>query len=294
MSEEKKSEATHHKTTHLEKKYDSNPFTLSFNALGKFFTHNANWAIAIVALSFFGMMFQFLGNIGDLASQGSTTTSPQSYDTFSTATSSTEVTTIIAIVIFVFVIALFFGIIAVVINTYIQGILAYVALKNETENRKVGLGEAFDATTKRFWRLFGAQLLAGIKIFGWTLLLIIPGIIAALRYRLLSFVIMSEPETEKGIGASHDTTKAVVKGRLMEVFGVGTVSSLIPIIGPLLGLTGNAALYSQLDYYHKKKLEKPKVHWLNYVGLFIIGFIMLFATFIGAVILLVKYGARSY
>lgn len=286
MSEEKKSEVTHHKTAKNTQDYNSNPFTLSFNALGKFFTHNANWAIAIVALSFFGMMFQFLGNIGDLASQGSTTTTPQSYDTFSTAaTSSTEVTTIIAIVIFVFVIALFFGIIAIVISTYLQGMFSYAALKSETEERRVGLGEAFDATTKRFWRLFGAQLLAGIKIFGWTLLLIIPGIIAALRYRLLSFVIMSEPETEKGIGASHNTTKAVVKGRLMEVFGVGTVSSLIPIIGPLLGLTGNAALYSQLDYYHKKKLEKPKVHWLNYVGLFIIGFIMLFATFIGALLI---------
>ena len=32
--------------------YDSNPFTLAFNSLGRLFKHNAGWAIAILVIGF--------------------------------------------------------------------------------------------------------------------------------------------------------------------------------------------------------------------------------------------------
>lgn len=260
--------------------YNSNPFTLAFDAVGRLFKYNSGWAIALIALSALSTLVQLVDSIA------SSYNSTPEVATSSANSASPEVATIIAIVIVVAVFLFVVLAIASVIGTYIQGMLSYVALKSE-EEKSVSFSEAFQATTARFWRLFAAQLLAGLKIFGWTLLFIVPGIIAALRYTLLPYVIMSEPESEKGIGASHTTTKTLVKGRLMEVFGVATVSSIIPIVGSIIGMSGNAALHNQLAVYNQKGLEKPKIHWLNYLGLILLGALFAFTIFILLVVLFV-------
>lgn len=266
--------------------YNSNPFTLAFDAVGRLFKYNSGWAITLIALSALSTMVQLIDSIA--SSSSSSTTSSSS----TVSSAPPEAATIIAIVIVVLVFLLVFIAIVSVVGTYIQGMLSYVALKSE-EEKSVSFSEAFQATTARFWRLFGAQLLAGLKVFGWTLLFIVPGIIAALRYKLLPYVIMSEPETEKGIGESHATTKTLVKGRLLEVFGIATASSIIPIVGSLVGMGGNAALYKQLAVYNQKGLEKPKIHWLNYLGIMLLGLLFAFIIFILFIVLLVALASSS-
>ncbi len=268
--------------------YNSNPFTLAFDSMSRMFNKNAPWAITVLVLALFGFFGQLGSNIATTLSDNSAST--ESYSTSMSSSSSLDVSSIVAIVIVVSVGVIIFGTLAAIVSTYIQGMFSYVALKSE-EDKEVTFNEAFQATSKRFWRLFFAQLLAYLKIVGWTLLFIIPGIIASLRYRLLPYIIMNEPETETGITKAHDDSKTLVKGRLMEVFGVATVATVIPILGTLLGLSGNAALHNQLGYYNKSGLEKPKIHWLNYIGLILIALITmlaLMALFITLVILIGK------
>jgi len=253
-----------HKTE--KKSYDSNPFTLSFDALGRFFTHNVNWAIALIVLGVLGMFSRAGGNL--ISGYHGTPTTP-GYGQELGGSTSPEVVTIVAIVIVVFVIALTLIVAMTVIATFLQGMFSYVALRSEA-GESVSFSEAFNETTSRFWRLLGAQLLAILKIIGWGLLFIVPGIVAALKYSILPYSIMSAPKDEKGVSLAHAKVKAITKGRLMEVFGVAAIGFIIPLVGSILTLTGNAAIYNQLNYYYENKLEKPKVHWLNYAGFFLL------------------------
>ncbi|WP_426455043.1 DUF975 family protein [Paenibacillus sp. S-38] len=47
---------------------------------------------------------------------------------------------------------------------------------------RLGIGQVTDYSFKHFWPFFKLTLAMGIKVLAWTLLLIIPGIIAAIRY----------------------------------------------------------------------------------------------------------------
>lgn len=287
--------------------YDSNPFTNSFNALGKMFKFNQTWAIVLIALTFMGGVLNFgmqgLSTIldGDNRRNTSSITSrsennndywtkermrdakPAPMPTVRTENKPINWALVAAIGIIAFVIVCIFILISAIIQTFIGGMLSYVALRSQ-EGRTVQFSEAWQATTSRFGRLFGATLLAQLKIFGWFLLFIIPGIIASLRYAILPYVIMDE-EQGKGVGESHERTKSLVKGRLWEVFGISTVGSIIPFIGQIVTLNGNAALYRQLQVYGDKNIEKPKIHWLNYLGLIIFAAILALMLLIGGIIL---------
>lgn len=275
-------------------KYDSNPFTLAFNSFGRLFNTNAGWAIALLVLGIFGFIWQMFGNLLQLAatpeSSSSTTRSVEMADKLPAASSaaassdvnvSAVVLIVIGIVILVSIMVLVFS----AIGTFINGMFTYVSIKSE-EGQKVSFNEAWQETSKRFIRLYLAQLLAGLKIFGWTLLFIIPGIIAAFRYTLLPYVVMGDSRDSKGARTAHASTKIIVKGRLMEVFGIATVAGLIPLVGDLLRLTGNAALYKQMKTYSDAGAEKPKVHWLNYLGFMLLGFVLLLVLFILAIVAL--------
>ncbi|MGF7034259.1 putative membrane protein [Paenibacillus mucilaginosus] len=47
---------------------------------------------------------------------------------------------------------------------------------------RLGIGQVIDYSFKHFWPFFKLTLAMGLKILAWTLLLIIPGIIAGIRY----------------------------------------------------------------------------------------------------------------
>jgi hypothetical protein len=281
-------------------KYDSNPFTLAFNSFGRLFNTNAGWAIALLVIGIFSFIYNMFGNLIQLAtmpgSSSNTTSSVEMADKMPAASaaassSDTNVAAVVLVVIGIFIIVLIMIIIFSAIATFISGVFTYVSIKSE-EGHKVSFNEAFEETAKRFFRLYFAQLLAGLKIFGWSLLFIIPGIIAALRYTLLPYVVMGDTVGEKGVRSAHSSTKTIVKGRLMEVFGMATVAAIIPFIGEILKLTGNAALYKQMKTYSDAGIEKPKVHWLNYAGLMLIGLVLLFVMFIFAIIALVAVASQ--
>lgn len=249
--------------------YNSNPFTLAFQAMQRLFNTNSGWAIALIILGIFGTIGQFARAVARYSIDNSTS----STNTTLSSTGHIDPTVIIAIVIVVLVFVIFALIIGTAISAFINGMFSYVALQSEN-GKTVSFTEAFNETTKRFWRLFGARLLANLKILGWFLLLIVPGIIATYRYQLLPYLIMNESPDEKGIQDSHTKLKALEKGRLWEVFGVSTVASIVPFIGNVLGLSGQAALFKQLKATEEKPATRPNIHWLNYLGLVLLTFIL--------------------
>ncbi len=292
--------------------YQSNPFSLSFNKFGLFFEKNLGWAIALLVIPVFFGLLQFGSQIPWLLEPDTTettsTTTKKEDTTYKnnyysgdkeektpdfTQYSEDEIPPLGAIAVIVSIlVVLFVGIVILqaLIQTFIFGMLTYVALENDA-GRKASLRGSIDAVVSRFRRLFLAQLLASAKIFGWTLLLIIPGIIATFRYALLPFVIMDESPKNKGVVASHDRVKEIVAGRKREVFGVATVAVIIPIIGTIIQFVGNAALYRQLQSYHDQNGQKAPVHWLNYFGFMLIGIYLLFI--IALVALLIAFAETS-
>jgi hypothetical protein len=270
------------------KSYQSNPFFLCFDDFSVFFERNMWWAIAIIIGAFIGAILSSLSDAFRImyeASSGKVN-----------ATAMSQVTPEqIGIFFGIGGIILFFVVILVlismIIDVFIRGMFNYVALQNHA-SRSVSFNESFNAVLERFPRLFLAQLLAGLKIIAWTFLLIIPGIIAAFRYALLPYVILDESSEKKGIVDSHNRIKVLVAGRKREVFGISTVANLIPIVGPLLQLTGNAKLYRQLQVTHDNNVSRPKVHWLNYLGFILIGLFILFITGIIAIIALIIAAQR--
>lgn len=261
--------------------YDSNPFTQSFKAFGKFFSSNANWAIAIIVIGILGFVLQSLNSVFRYIfnSRGVHNVSTASSFSSVNSSSSSDILVFIAIAVVILVIIVVAVIIGTAVSSFINGMFSYVALKSQNDEN-VSFSEALNETTKRFWRLYIAQMLANLKIFGWTLLFIIPGIIAGYRYQLLPYLIMNEPATEKGVGDSHDKTKALVSGRKWEVFGISTVAGIIPFVGSIIGLAGKAGLFQQLNNTRNHPEDRPRIHWLNYLGLILTGlafiFIMLF------------------
>lgn len=242
--------------------YVSNPFTLAFQALGRFFNTNTNWAVVAICVG----TLSFLGRLDSSVPEAPATNGPLQANPL---LHHPDISVIVATIIVIVVSVLAGVIVLTVLQVFVQGMYIYTALQSE-KGKSITPKKAFQATRQRFWRLFSAQLLAYAKIIGWTCLLIIPGIIASLRYTLLGYVIMDEPADKTGVTTAHTRTKELTKGRLIEVLGIAFASGIVPIIGLLANITGNAALYRQLQIYHDKKLEKPPVHWLNYLGIAIV------------------------
>lgn len=273
--------------------YNSNPFSLAFNAFGRLFDKNIGWVIAFLFIGFITAAGQ-LGNGADMSANSSSQN--EEFERIINRLSDLSPEQISVLVVGFLIMLLFAIVISIVIiaiQSFIGGMFAYVALGSE-KGKKVAFNDAFEATRKRFWRLFLAQILAGIKIFLWTLLLIIPGIIAALRYILLTYVIMDEPADKKGVIASHTKVKSLVKGRLIEVLGLVAAANLIPIIGGVLQLSGGASQYHQLKTtYNNGKPERPPIHWLNYVAplLYVALAALLLFVFFGLFLVLLSLSA---
>lgn len=246
------------------KEYISNPFTLSFRAFGNFTEYNMGWFVALLIIEVL--------NISSNAFNGSA----------SNASSEGEMT--LGLSLFLAVFAVLALIAAFIITVYFYGMFSYVSLKS-AQQKKVTFKEAFRETKLRFKPLALGLLNAGFRIIGGLFLFIIPGIRAILRYSVLPYAIMSQPAGRVKGSVAVARSKEITKSRLMEVFGVLTMSA-IPLVGSSLTTAGGGVMYNQLTEYHDKKLEKPSVHWLNYIGFIVFGAIVLtFATIFALVAL---------
>lgn len=81
--------------------------------------------------------------------------------------------------------------------------------------RKVEWSEVFSQTNRAIAYLLSV-ILMGIFTFLWSLLLIIPGIIASYRYRLTAYILADDPKI--GALAAITKSKELMKGHKMDLF----------------------------------------------------------------------------
>lgn len=83
------------------------------------------------------------------------------------------------------------------------------------DKEKVTINDLF-AYVSQFVRAFGLTLVIAVKVMLWSLLLFIPGIIAAISYSQSFYIAAENPEL--GITEVIDESKKLMMGRKMEYF----------------------------------------------------------------------------
>lgn len=76
--------------------------------------------------------------------------------------------------------------------------------------------EVLQAGTSKFLKALGLMLFQGLFILLWTLLFIVPGFIAALRYSQAFYIMADDPN--KGIRQCMNESKALMKGNKGKLF----------------------------------------------------------------------------
>ena len=101
----------------------------------------------------------------------------------------------------------------IVAATIAVGFVIYAL--NVCRMRQAGIGTLFDGFSI-FWRALLLRILMAVFIFLWSLLFIIPGIVAAYRYRMATYLLIDHPEMSplECIRAS----KQMMSGRKGELF----------------------------------------------------------------------------
>ena len=111
-----------------------------------------------------------------------------------------------------------------------------------SRNEEVTYKELF--SKKSLWLLFiGVSIMTSIFTFLWTLLLIIPGIIAAYRYSMVNYIMVDNPEL--GVMGAIRKSKEIMHGHKMDLF----VLQLSFLGWALLGVLTFGILYIWLIPY---------------------------------------------
>ena len=110
---------------------------------------------------------------------------------------------------------------AVLINTALELVMTIVGVGftlfvlNTVRGTGAALGNLLDGFAI-FWRIILLHILTTVLIILWSLLLIVPGIIAAYRYSLATYVLLDHPEYS--VVDCIRESKALTKGRKAELF----------------------------------------------------------------------------
>ncbi len=118
-----------------------------------------------------------------------------------------------------------------------------------SQRREAGVGTLFDLFAW-FFRFLWLNILIGIFIFLWSLLLVIPGIIAAYRYSMAIFIFLDDPE--KGALQCIGESKAMTQGYKGQIFVLDlsfigwALLSVIPLVNIF---TAPYMMVTRANYY---------------------------------------------
>ncbi len=172
--------------------------------------------------------------------------------------------------------------VAIFIGVMLRGISDYTA-SELAKGKPVAINDAILVVLRNFWGYLWLQIVIGVKIFLWSLLFIIPGIIMAVRYTLSGVSYFSN---DMGANAATKKSAELTKGAWLTTYASHFLFNLVTfgLITSVLTPGTNAVLYSQ--YSTAKK--KPKAHMLSWLSLLVpIGIIVL--TIITALMIMAQH-----
>jgi hypothetical protein len=121
-------------------------------------------------------------------------------------------------------------IIALILEFIGQGVILYGAFQ-ALQGHPVVIGAAVRRWLSRFWAIIGISILVFLGLAVGFALLIIPGIILALRWAVTLPVCMME---SKGTLASMRRSAELTKGHRWKLFGIGVLIYVVAIISALV------------------------------------------------------------
>ena len=108
------------------------------------------------------------------------------------------------------------------------GLIVYIG--NLVRGKKFEINQIFSKYSS-FVRIFVTSLLEGIIVFLFTLLLIVPGIIRAIAYFLVNYMLADPDFDDKGYKELLDLSKEIMNGHKAEYFGMMMYYFLMMILG---------------------------------------------------------------
>jgi len=114
----------------------------------------------------------------------------------------------------------------------------------------------FYTNYKLFWKYAGASIVYGLIVCGGLILLIVPGIIWALKYKMFSYLVV---EKKMGIKAALRESAHITKGARWSLLGFIIVMGLINVVGFLalgVGLVITAPIVMIANAYIYKSLKE--------------------------------------
>lgn len=256
----------------------ANPLTIALQGLENIFQYARPVAVVFCVMIAVGVV---TGAIGTAQNKASAPATLPPDTTPATQASLEQVILAVLIIISVLIVTL---LLFVAISAVISG-LAAVASAATANQEKITLRQAFAQLMKRFPGYYGLQLLIGIKLFAWLLLLVVPGIIMAVRYSLANTAYFARNLSARQ--AIHHST-AITKNHWITTLASFWLPNIITlgIFSPLINMGVQSQLLRQLDSRHKTHAPVLGTHWLSMALFVIVAFFLgiIFVAFTGAVV----------
>ena len=111
-----------------------------------------------------------------------------------------------------------------------------------------------------FWRVLLLNIVQGLLILLWSLLLIVPGIIAAYRYSMALYILLDHPEY--GIMDCLRESKAITTGHKMELFklDLSFLGWLLVTLAPYIGYIASVFVTPYYAITHAFYYERLSGH----------------------------------
>jgi hypothetical protein len=182
---------------------------------------------------------------------------------------------------------------ALMITSLFAGVSAYTSAQlahGDEVSIKVAFREAFD----KLWSFIWLQIIIFVKVLLWSLLLVVPGIIMAIRYSLANVAFFDDTKNLRGNEAIKESLR-LTRGAWITTYAASFLFNILTLfaISNVVSVGVNAVLYKQ---YQEAGDKKPDAHWLSWVTLVmpfaLLGFIIAGLIVAGVIIGLTGYKAH--
>jgi uncharacterized membrane protein len=246
-----------------------NPFSVGAQGLSLLFGRAFSVAVLLVSVSLLGIV---IGSFNPTASNQAA--GNKNSEEIAKSIISAPPSTIALWIAAAFIIALF----VLVVSAMLHGIQSYSAVQL-SQGKEVSLRQAFNAVIERFGQYLFLFIWMNIKVFLWSLLFFIPGIIAYYRYSFAGLVFFDPKKKLTGEAAIKESRQMTEDG-LITLFASQFLFNLLTLFyaDRIVALASLSVLYKRYD----EPADKPSPHVLSWVillfciALFSIGIISLF------------------
>lgn len=180
-------------------------------------------------------------------------------------------------------------VILLLLSTLLGGISSYAAVKAANDEEST-LSEALRAVMSNFIDLLWIQFLVGLKVFTWTLLLVVPGIIMNVRY---SFALMAYFDRKLKGNAALKASVALTRRSWTTTFASQILLTTITLqlVQLLTQIGPQALLYRQFRAVPND--QRPAPHWLSVTILTMVVITAVFGLATLVILLINKQGVAG-